>query len=278
LSDKTLQTGGAGSTAAAGTLAGRAALVTGGSRGIGLAIARALAGAGCRLMINGLEDPATARAACAELESAGARQAVFDGGNLLEDGAARRLVERTVEELGGLQILVNNAGIQHVAPVEAFPEDVWERIIALNLGAPFRLIRESLPHMRDAGFGRIVNISSVHGLVASAGKAAYVSAKHGLVGLTRTVALETAVEPITCNAICPGYARTDLLEEQIEARAAAMGRPVSEAAPEFLAEKQPSRTFVDPSAIGSLALYLCSDAAAQVTGAALPIDGGWTAQ
>lgn len=260
------------------TLAGKTALVTGSTSGIGKAIAHALARQGCRIMLHGLEPPDIANLAREDMLAAGAPEVGLGNHNLLEPGAHANLVDMTCSSLGGLDILVNNAGIQHVAPVDAFPDEQWDRIIGLNLSAPFRLIRHALPLMRDAGWGRIVNIASVHGLVASIHKSAYIAAKHGLVGLTRTVALETATDPVTCNAICPGYVRTDLLQSQIERHAENTGLELEQAATSFLKDKQPSAQFVTPSGIGALAVFLCSDAASQITGAALPIDGGWTAQ
>lgn len=260
------------------TLAGKTALVTGSTAGIGKAIAHALARQGCRIMLHGLEPADTANQARDDMLAAGAPEVGLSNHNLLEPGAPADLVNMTCSSLGGLNILVNNAGIQHVAPVEAFPDEQWDRIIGLNLSAPFRLVRHALPLMREAGWGRIVNIASAHGLVASIHKSAYIAAKHGLVGFTKTVALETATDPITCNAICPGYVRTDLLQSQIELHAVNTGLEMENAATSFLKEKQPSAQFVTPADIGALAVFLCSDAASQITGAALPIDGGWTAQ
>jgi 3-hydroxybutyrate dehydrogenase len=188
------------------------------------------------------------------------------------------LVDETAAKLGSVDILVNNAGIQHTAPVEEFPVEKWDAILAINLSSSFHTIRHSLPHMRKQQWGRIINIASVHGLVASANKAAYVTAKHGLVGLTRVVALETAGSGITSNAICPGWTRTELIEPQIAARATALGVDIEAGGRDLLAEKQPSRQFVSVDQLGQLAVFLCSEAAAQITGTALPIDGGWTAQ
>jgi 3-hydroxybutyrate dehydrogenase len=188
------------------------------------------------------------------------------------------LVAATVAQLGGIDILVNNAGIQHTAPVEEFPLEKWDAIIAVNLSSSFHTIHHSLPHMKASRWGRIINIASVHGLVASVNKAAYVTAKHGLMGLTKVVALETAGLGITCNAICPGWTRTELIEPQIVARAQALGVDIETGGRDLLAEKQPSRQFVSIEQLGQLAVFLCSDAAAQITGAPLPIDGGWTAQ
>jgi 3-hydroxybutyrate dehydrogenase len=188
------------------------------------------------------------------------------------------LVAVTVAQLGGIDILVNNAGIQHTAPVEEFPPGKWDAIIAVNLSASFHTIHHALPHMKGKGWGRIINVASVHGLVASANKAAYVTAKHGLVGLTKVVALETAGLGITCNAICPGWTRTELIEPQIIARAEALGVDIEAGGRDLLAEKQPSRQFVSIEQLGQLAVFLCSGAAVQITGTSIPVDGGWTAQ
>jgi 3-hydroxybutyrate dehydrogenase len=260
------------------TLAGRTILVTGSTSGIGKAIALSFAAQGCRIMVNGIDGKAAMESAREEMLAAGAEMVAGSDHNLLQPEAANDLVAQTAEGLGGLHILVNNAGVQHVAPVDSFPDEQWDRIIGLNLSAPFRLIRNALPLLREGGWGRIVNIASAHGLVASVNKSAYIAAKHGLVGLTKTVALETAWQPITCNAICPGYVRSALLESQIETYAAERDLDMDEAARSFLREKQPSESFVVPHDIGALAVFLCSDAAAQITGASFPIDGGWTAQ
>jgi 3-hydroxybutyrate dehydrogenase len=177
-----------------------------------------------------------------------------------------------------VDILVNNAGIQHTAPVDAFPAEKWDGIVATNLSAAFHAIQRAVPAMKERGYGRIVNTASVHGLVASVNKAAYVAAKHGLVGLTKVVALETAGTGITCNAICPGWTRTELIQQQIVARAQALGVTVEEGARDLLSEKQPSKQFVTTEQLGALVVFLCSEAAAQLTGASIPVDGGWTAQ
>jgi len=180
--------------------------------------------------------------------------------------------------LGSVDILVNNAGIQHVDAVEEFPPERWDAVIAVNLSSNFHAIRAALPQMRKRGWGRIINVASAHGLVASSGKAAYVAAKHGVIGLTKVVALETATTGITCNAICPGWVLTPLVEKQIEANAKRERISVEQAKTQLLAEKQPSKEFATPEQIGALAVFLCSEAAAQIRGAALPVDGGWTAQ
>lgn len=259
-------------------LAGKTALVTGSTSGIGLEIARQLARAGCSLMLNGIDSPPAVEAAITDLRNTGADEISFSDADLFDPRQVERLVTDTLKRFGGIDILVNNAGIQHVASIEDFNDDHWDRIIEINLSAPFRLIRGALPVMRVNGWGRIINIASVHGLVASRYKSAYVAAKHGLVGLTKTVALETADEPITCNALCPGYARTSLMESQIETLAEVEGMTTDEAADLILREKQPSRSFVSPADIGSMVSFLCSKASDQITGSALTIDGGWSAQ
>ena len=259
-------------------LKGKSALVTGSTSGIGLGIARALAAQGCYVMLNGFGDPAAIEHTRWALEREAEVKVRYHGADLTRPSEIADLVGATVAQLGGLDTLVNNAGIQHTAPVEAFPPDRWDAIVATNLSAAFHAIRHALPEMRRRGFGRIVNTASVHGLVASVHKAAYVAAKHGLVGLTRVVALETAGSGITCNAVCPGWTRTELVEPQIAARAKALGVAIEEGARDLLSEKQPSKQFVTVDQLGALVTFLCSDAAAQITGASIPVDGGWTAQ
>ncbi|MAF07071.1 MAG: 3-hydroxybutyrate dehydrogenase [Acidiferrobacteraceae bacterium] len=259
-------------------LEGKTALVTGSTSGIGFEIARHLAQAGCGLMLNGVEKPSVVENAIADLRNTGVDDVSFSDTDLTDPVQVERLVADTLDRFGAIDILVNNAGIQHVAPIETFTDDNWDRIIEINLSAPFRLIRKILPMMRTNGWGRVINIASVHGLVASRHKSAYVAAKHGLVGLTKTVALETAAEPITCNALCPGYVRTALMESQIASKARAERISTEEAAELILLEKQPSLSFVSPADIGSMVTFLCSEAGDQITGAALTIDGGWSAQ
>ncbi len=259
-------------------LEGKTALVTGSTSGIGFEIARQLAQAGCGLMLNGVEKPSVVENAIADLRNTGVDEVSFSDADLTDPVQVERLVAETLDRFGTIDILVNNAGIQHVAPIETFADDNWDRIIEINLSAPFRLIRKILPVMRTNGWGRVINIASVHGLVASRHKSAYVAAKHGLVGLTKTVALETAVEPITCNALCPGYVRTALMESQITSKARAERISTEEAAESILLEKQPSLSFISPADIGSMVTFLCSEAGDQITGAALTIDGGWSAQ
>lgn len=258
-------------------LQGKTAIVTGSTSGIGAGIARALAAQGCHVVLNGFGDPVAIDSLQAEIRRAGA-QAWYHAADLSRPDDVAALVAFAVERAGRVDILVNNAGIQHVAPIEEFPPERWDAVLAVNLSSAFHAIRAAVPHMRRGGWGRVINIASTHGLVASVHKAAYVASKHGLVGLTKVVALETAGSGITCNAICPGWVRTELVERQIAARADQAGSDLDSAARALLAEKQPSRQFVQVEQVAALATYLCSAAAAQITGATLPIDGGWTAQ
>jgi 3-hydroxybutyrate dehydrogenase len=260
------------------SLAGKVAVVTGSTSGIGLGIARALAEAGADVMLNGF-----GAAECVENLRSGIAQefgirVAFSDADLANPEDNIELIEDAEETLGHVDILVNNAGIQHTAPVETFPPDRWDAIIAINLSSNFHAIRAALPGMRRRNWGRIINIASAHGLVASPEKAAYVAAKHGVVGLTRVVALETAESGITCNAICPGWVLTPLVDKQIKERAVHERISLDVAKADLLAEKQPSHEFATPEQIGALTVFLCSDAASQIRGAALPVDGGWTAQ
>lgn len=259
-------------------LEGKSAFVTGSTSGIGLAMARALAEAGANVMLNGLGDTTAIEKTRADLAKETGREIGYHGANMLKSDEIADAVAQTVTKFGSIDILVNNAGIQHVSSIEDFPEDKWEAIVSINLSAAFYATKAALPHMRKANWGRIINTASVHGLVASPFKAAYVAAKHGIVGLTKVTALETADAPITCNAINPGWVRTELVERQIEAKAKEMGCSVQEAANEILAEKQPSMQFVTPEQLGGCLVFLCSPAADQITGISLPVDGGWTAR
>ncbi|MET0627597.1 MAG: 3-hydroxybutyrate dehydrogenase [Acidimicrobiia bacterium] len=258
-------------------LAGKTALVTGSTSGIGLGIARALAGAGADLVLNGFGTADAITAAREEVEALGV-EVDYDDTDLRDGAAIAAMVRRVEARVGVIDVLVNNAGIQHVSPIHEFPVDRWDDVLAVNLSSNFHTIRAALPAMLLAGWGRIVNVASAHGLVASADKVAYVSAKHGVLGLTKVVALETATTAVTCNAICPGWVLTPLVEAQIHARADADGTTFAAAKALLLGEKQPSQEFVSTADIGALALFLCSDAAAQVRGAAWNIDGGWCAQ
>ena len=255
------------------SLHGKTALVTGSTSGIGLGIASVLAAHGANVVLNGFGDPT---AALAEVRRHGT-QVAHHGADVSDPAQLAELFEYVRASLGGVDILVNNAGIQHVEAVEAFPVERWDAIIAINLSSVFHGIRLALPGMREKGWGRIVNIASVHGQVGSVGKSAYVAAKHGVIGLTKVVGLETATTQITCNAICPGFVLTPLVQKQIDDRAAKGGDPAA-AQRELLAEKQPSLEFVTPEHLGELVLFLCSEAGSQVRGAAWNIDGGWLAQ
>ena len=260
------------------SLNGKTALVTGSTSGIGLEIASQLAKAGCRLMLNGIDAPSVSETAMAELRNLGTQEVNFSNADLAQPTQAAQLITDTLGYFGTIDILVNNAGIQHVAPIEDFSDENWGRIIEINLSAPFRLVRQALPVMRANAWGRIINIASVHGLVASRHKSAYVAAKHGLVGLTKTVALETAAEPITCNALCPGYVRTALIESQIATKAQSENLTHEGAVALLLSEKQPSQAFIEQSSISAMVAFLCSESSDQITGSAFTIDGGWTAQ
>jgi 3-hydroxybutyrate dehydrogenase len=259
-------------------LKARVAVVTGSTSGIGLGIARALAQAGCDVMMNGFGEAAAIERERAKISEDFGVRAAFNSADLAKPVEVRQMVEAATRELGKVDILVNNAGIQHTAPVEDFPVDRWDAVIAINLSANFHAIRTVIPQMRQRNWGRIINIASAHGLVASVEKAAYVAAKHGVVGLTKVVALETATTGITCNAICPGWVLTPLVERQISERASREGISIDQAKADLLSEKQPSHEFATPGQLGALTVFLCSEAAAQIRGVALPVDGGWTAQ
>jgi 3-hydroxybutyrate dehydrogenase len=257
---------------------GKTALVTGSTSGIGLGIARALGRQGANLVLNGFGDAAQIERLRRDLAAEFGVEVAYEGADLMKVDEIEAMTASVDRRFGAIDILVNNAGIQHVAPVERFPTDRWDAVIALNLSAAFHTIRCALPAMKQRGWGRIINIASAHGLVASVEKAAYVAAKHGIVGLTKVVALETARTRITCNAICPGWVLTPLVQQQIDARAQQQALTPEAAKVGLLSEKQPSLEFVTPEQIGEMALFLCSDAAQQVRGAAWTIDGGWTAQ
>ncbi|WP_286894439.1 3-hydroxybutyrate dehydrogenase [Achromobacter sp. UBA2119] len=259
-------------------LKGKVALVTGSTSGIGLGIATAFAEQGADIVLNGFGDAAEIEKVRAELAAKHGVKVIYDGADLSKGAAVRELVENTVSQLGRIDILVNNAGIQHTALIEDFPAEKWDAILALNLSAVFHGTAAALPHMKKQGSGRIINIASAHGLVASASKSAYVAAKHGVVGFTKVTALETAGQGITANAICPGWVRTPLVEKQITALAEKNGVDQETAARDLLSEKQPSLQFVTPEQLGGTAVFLASDAAAQITGTTVSVDGGWTAR
>ncbi|MBI4724240.1 MAG: 3-hydroxybutyrate dehydrogenase [Rhodomicrobium sp.] len=259
-------------------LRGRAAVVTGSTSGIGLGIAQALAGAGADIMLNGFGDLPAIEAIRQEIEGVHGVRAAYNGADMSKPAEVGSLIESATHDLGRVDILVNNAGIQYVAPVGEFPAERWDAVIAINLSSAFHASQAVMAQMRERNWGRIINIASAHGLVASANKSAYVAAKHGLVGLTKVIALETAKTGITCNAICPGWVLTPLVQKQINDWAARDNIPVEKAKELLLAEKQPSGEFVTPAQIGALAVFLCTEYASQIRGVPLPIDGGWIAQ
>jgi 3-hydroxybutyrate dehydrogenase len=259
-------------------LKGKTALVTGSTSGIGLAIARALAEDGANLMINGFGDKAAIEQERAGLEKDFGIKARYSAADMTKPAEIAAMIAEAEKEFGSLDVLVNNAGIQHVANIEDFQIDRWDAIISINLSSSFHTIRAAIPGMKKRKWGRIINIASAHGLVASGQKVAYVAAKHGLVGLTKTVAIEAANEGVTCNAICPGWVLTPLVAKQIEARAQQSGKTFDQEKVALVSEKQPMHEFTSPESIGALAVFLASDAAASITGSSYSIDGGWTAQ
>jgi 3-hydroxybutyrate dehydrogenase len=259
-------------------LKNKSAVVTGSTSGIGLAVARALALAGANVMLNGFGEPSAIQKLCTDLAAETGMQVRHNGADIAKGDEVAGLIADTERAFGAVDILVNNAGIQFVSPVEAFPEEKWAAIQDIVLNGSFHAIKASLPGMKRRDWGRILNIASAHGLVASPFKSAYVAAKHGLVGLTKSVALEVAETGITCNAICPAYVRTPLVEAQIEDQARVHSLPRERVIREVILAAQPNRRFVEPEEIGALAVFLCGDMARSITGAALAIDGGWTAR
>ncbi|MBX9936559.1 MAG: 3-hydroxybutyrate dehydrogenase [Burkholderiaceae bacterium] len=259
-------------------LKGKTALVTGSTSGIGLGIAKALASQGAHVVLNGFGDVDAPRAeVLAATQGSGARVG-YHGADMSRASEIEAMFGYCQAEFGAIDILVNNAGIQHVANIEDFPAERWDSIIAINLSSAFHTTRLALPAMKAANWGRIINLASVHGLVASAQKSAYVAAKHGLVGLTKVTALETATTGITCNAICPGWVLTPLVQKQVDAKAAALGISNEDATRQLLGEKEPSMQFTTPEELGALAVFFCSSAANNVRGVAWNMDGGWAAQ
>ena len=256
---------------------GKNAIVTGSTSGIGLGIAEALAKAGMNVMLNGFGDAGEIEATRAGIEARGVK-ALYSGADMTEPEEIEDMVATAKSAFGSVDVVVNNAGIQHVAPVEAFPVAKWDAIIAINLTSAFHTSRLVMADMKARGWGRIVNLASAHGLVASPYKSAYVAAKHGMLGLTKTLALEGAEQGVTVNAICPGYVLTPLVERQIPDTAKARGIPENEVIRDVMLAPQPTKRFVGTDELGALAVFLCSDAAGSLTGAALPMDGGWTAQ
>ncbi|MCC2655606.1 MAG: 3-hydroxybutyrate dehydrogenase [Panacagrimonas sp.] len=259
-------------------LKGKSALVTGSTSGIGLGIATGLADAGVNVMLNGFGDAGEIERLRAELEQRTGVKVAYSAADMTRPEEITRMVEDAETQFGSVDVLVNNAGIQHVSPVDEFPVDKWERILAINLSSNFHTIRAALPGMKRRNWGRIINIASAHGLVASPFKAAYVAAKHGVVGLTKTVALEVAETGVTCVAICPGYVRTPLVENQIRDQAKVHGKPEAEVIRDVILAAQPNKRFVEIKELSDLVLFLCSPAGASISGSALQIDGAWTAR
>jgi 3-hydroxybutyrate dehydrogenase len=259
-------------------LKGKTALVTGSTSGIGAGIAEVLAGEGCNIVLNGMGDAAAIATQRERLSRKFGIEVVYDGADMSEPAAIEGMVGEAIRDFGGIDILINNAGIQHVAPIEEFPVETWHAIIAINLVAAFHTIRLVLPRMKERGWGRIINIASAHALVAPPFKSAYVAAKHGIAGLTKTVALEAAESGVTVNAVCPGYVLTPLVGKQIPDTAKARG--ISEAAVvrDVLLAAQPTKRFVEVDEVAALCAFLASEQARSITGTILPIDGGWTAQ
>jgi len=259
------------------SLAGKVSLITGSTSGIGLGIARALAAAGCEIVLNGFGKPQEVAEIEAKMAAEFGVGVTYSPADMSKPQAIGEMIESTLQRCGRLDILVNNAGIQHVAPLQDFPPEKWDAILAINLSSAFHTTRLALPAMVANKWGRIVNIASAHGLVASPFKSAYVAAKHGIVGLTKVIALETAEQGITCNAICPGYVYTPLVEAQIEGQAKAHGVTREQVVRDVLLAQQPNKRFATVEELGALTAFLASEAAASITGAALPVDGGWTA-
>jgi 3-hydroxybutyrate dehydrogenase len=258
-------------------LKGKTALVTGSTSGIGLAMARALAAEGANIVLNGFGDPGDIEKVQQELQGVGVKT-LYHGADMSKPAEIEKMIAEAAARFGHIDVLVNNAGIQHVSPIESFPVERWDAIIAINLTAAFHTTRLVLPKMREAGWGRIINIASMHGLVGSVDKSAYVAAKHGIVGLTKVVALETAQTGVTCNAICPGWVLTAIVQKQVDARAARDNVDQEAAKKSLLGEKQPSMQFVTTEQLAGLTVFLCSPAADQVRGVAWNVDGGWYAQ
>jgi len=259
-------------------LQGKCAIVTGSTSGIGLGIARSLGASGAHLMLNGFGDAVQIESLRAGLAREFGVKVSYSGADMSKPDQIRQMVKAAQEELGSADILVNNAGIQHTAPIESFPPERWDAVLAINLSSVFHAVQAALPGMKARNWGRIVNVASTHGLVASVEKSAYVAAKHGVIGLTKAIALETAKTGVTCNAICPGWVLTPLVQQQIDARAKRDGLTNDQAKAALLGEKQPSGEFATPEQIGAVCVFLCSDAAAQIRGAAVPVDGAWLAQ
>jgi 3-hydroxybutyrate dehydrogenase len=262
---------------AARALQGKVAIVTGSTSGIGLGIAHAMAAAGASVVLNGFGNRAEIDDTVASIRNANGVEAIYSGADMSDPASIEEMIGETLREMNRVDIVVNNAGIQHVSPLEVFPVAKWDKILAIDLSSAFHTTRLALPLMRANKWGRIINVASAHGLVASPFKAAYVAAKHGMVGLTKVTALETAEDGITCNAICPGYVFTPLVEAQIADQAKAHGIDRDAVIRDVLLKNQPNKRFVSVEELGAFAVFLASDAAASITGTALPVDGGWTA-
>lgn len=259
-------------------LKGKTALITGSTSGIGLGVAQAFAAAGAHVVLNGFGDKAAIEAERVRLAKLHGVNVTYSAADMTRPDEIAAMVSEAQKTHGSLDIVVNNAGIQHVSPIESFPEEKWDAVIAINQSSAFHVIKAALPAMQQRGWGRIINIASAHGKVASINKSAYVASKHAVVGLTKVVALENADKGITCNAICPGWVLTPLVQQQIEKRAAESGRSFNEEKIALLSEKQPNKEFVTVEEIGALAVFLSGDMAKSITGTAISIDGGWTAQ
>lgn len=258
-------------------LTGKTAIVTGSTSGIGQGMAYALAHSGCNVMLNGLGDAAQIEAERAKMEKETGSKILFNGADMTKPDQIEEMMKETKAKFGSVDIIVNNAGVQHVAPVDEFPPEKWDQIIAINLTSAFHMSRLAIPYMKEAGWGRIVNLASAHALVASPFKSAYVTAKHGLAGLTKTIALELGEKNITCNAICPGYVQTPLVDKQIADQAKARGISEADVIKNVILGVEATKKFTTVEDIGALCVFLCSDAGKNMTGTIIPIDGGWTA-
>lgn len=259
-------------------LKGKNALVTGSTSGIGLGIAKAFAREGMNLTLNGFGDKGEIERLVQSLSSEYGVKVAYSSADMSKPAEIREMIQKAERDFGSLDVLVNNAGIQHVSPVDQFPEEKWDAILAINLSSNFHTIKAALPGMKARGWGRIINLASVHGLVASPFKTAYVAAKHGVLGLTKSVALELADTNITCNAICPGYVRTPLVENQIDQQAAAHQLPREQVIRDVILAAQPKKSFIETDQLGAMAVFLCSPAATAITGSSFTVDGGWTAR